>query len=155
MNTVEFDEERMGEAAVEASVPDLVDEIDEADAMLPISVMAELVRGLLSLSPEQLQVVLLRYAGLMYREIAVKQGVTPAAAEVRLTRAMKKWPALQAFFSGKARKQKSRCRSGSKARVAPKAHHGAGGWRRCGGGYMRSTGPSRSDKQMGADGKEG
>jgi len=71
------------------------------EALLPLSVMNELVVRLMSMSPESRDVVCWRFAGKSFRDIAAVQGVTLAGAEARLWRALKKWPELRALFATK------------------------------------------------------
>ena len=139
MYTKEFNENR-AVAAEEAAAP-VVSEPGEEVEVMPVDILADVVKGLLTLSPEQRDVVCLRYAGLRYREIAELQGSTVAAVEIRHKRALKKWPALQAVFSGKARKQETRRRPGAPPRVpvASSTRRRRGGWRRCGTGYVRAA----------------
>jgi len=75
---------------------------------LPISVMKEIVFRLLSMTPENRDVLCWRFAGIPYRDIAVLQGVTVAAVEKRHWKAMKKWPALRAMFATKVAKHGQR-----------------------------------------------
>ena len=142
MFCIEYDEDRLTAAEEGKPVASQVEEQDDAELLLPVSILTEVVNGLLSLSPEQRDVVCMRHAGMRYKEIAEKQGVTTAAAEVRHTRALKKWPALQAFFSGKSRKQTTRRRAGAPPSPPALSATGRrrGGWRRCGNGHVRSTG---------------
>lgn len=72
---------------------------------LPVSVLSEVVFQLLNLPSEMRVVVCMRFSGMPYRDIALLQGVTMSAVEVRHSRAMKRWPALNALFSEKAAKQ--------------------------------------------------
>jgi len=72
---------------------------------LPVSVMRQLVVGLLKLRPELRDVVAWRFGGMPYRDIALAQGVTQACAEKRHRRAMELWPALRALFPRKVAKQ--------------------------------------------------
>ena len=80
----------------------------DEEARLPISVMNEVIFILLSMPPEVRDVLCWRFSGMSYRDIATLQGITIAGAEVRLWRAMKKWPALRALFAEKAAKQARR-----------------------------------------------
>ncbi len=82
-----------------------------ADA-LPVSVMNEVVHGLLSLPPELRDTVCLRFQGVKYREIAALHGVTVSGAEKRHRRALACWPVLRALFAVKAAKQNRRKRHG-------------------------------------------
>ena len=81
---------------------------EEPEERLPISVMREAMVEFLRLPPEIRNVVCWRFAGMSFRDIAALQGITVAGVEVRLWRAMKKWPALTALFGEKAAKQARR-----------------------------------------------
>jgi DNA-directed RNA polymerase specialized sigma24 family protein len=85
--------------------------VSEPDALLPISVMGEAIVQLLDLKPEVRDVVCWRFAGMDYHDIAVLQGVTTAAVELRHSRALHRYPALTALFVNKARKQGRRKKS--------------------------------------------
>lgn len=76
--------------------------------MLPAEVLSDFVNGLLSLPLELRDVVSLRFQGLPYKEIALRQGTTIQCAEMRHKRAMKIWPALEALFPYKTAKRKRR-----------------------------------------------
>jgi hypothetical protein len=76
--------------------------------LVPESVVLSLVSGLLSLPPETLTVLALRWQGWKYREIAKIQGITMAAVELRHARAMKRWPMLGHLFPRKLSKQSRR-----------------------------------------------
>jgi len=81
------------------------EEYAEDDPVLPLSVMGEAVSRLMSLSAKTRDVICWRFAGMRYREIARRLGVTIAAAELRHRRALDQWPALRALFAEKAAKQ--------------------------------------------------
>lgn len=81
---------------------------EEPEEQLPISVMREAMVEFLRLTPEIRDVVCWRFAGVSFKDIAALQGITVAGVEVRLWRAMKKWPALTALFGEKAAKQMRR-----------------------------------------------
>ena len=66
--------------------------------MLPSDVLSQFVQGLLSLPPEQRDVISWRYQGLQYKEIAERQGVTPQCVEKRHRLAMRDWPVLASLF---------------------------------------------------------
>ena len=100
--TLEYDPKR--ETA--AQKPEFI--FEEPEERLPISVMREAMVEFLRMPPEIRDVVCWRFAGMSFRDIAVLQGITVAGAEVRLWRAMKKWPALTALFGEKAAKQSRR-----------------------------------------------
>ena len=81
------------------------EEYEEAEPVLPLAVMGEAVARLMALAPKTRDVVCWRFAGMRYREIARRLGVTMAAAELRHRRALVQWPALRALFAEKAAKQ--------------------------------------------------
>jgi hypothetical protein len=83
---------------------------------LPVSVMREIVVGLLKLRPELRDVVAWRYAGVKYADIALVQGVTRACVEKRHRRAMELWPALRSLFPRKSAKQSMRKPHGREGR---------------------------------------
>jgi hypothetical protein len=85
--------------------------VSEPEVLLPISVLGEAIVQLLDLKPEVRDVVCWRFAGMDYHDIAVLQGVTTAAVELRHSRALHKFPALTALFVNKARKQGRRKKS--------------------------------------------
>lgn len=103
--TLEFDagRESKGQKS-DSSMP-------EAETLVPMSVLNEVVERLLILPPVLRDVVCWRYAGFKYRDIAVLQNVTMAAAEARHRRAMKGWPELKAMFQEKLVKQTKRKKS--------------------------------------------
>ena len=111
---IEYDEGRGGFAvgsarlAVGSEEEDLEcheDHESREEERLPVSVMREIVIGLLKLKPELRDVVAWRYAGMKYDDIAIVQGVTRACVEKRHRRAMEVWPALRALFPRKSGKQ--------------------------------------------------
>jgi len=112
VGTLPFDEERpaaggreQSEACGTVAWSCTVAEGEEADPLLPLSVLAEFVRGLMQMTPATRDTVCLRYQGLKYREIAARQGGTVSAAETRHWRAMTRWPELKALFALKAAKR--------------------------------------------------
>ena len=100
--TLEYDPNR--ETA--AQKPEFI--FEEPEERLPISVMREAMIEFLRLPPEVRDVVCWRFAGVSFKDIAALQGITVAGVEVRLWRAMKKWPSLTALFGEKAAKQSRR-----------------------------------------------
>jgi len=108
---VEFDETRASEtSAFPGPTADMSSRCPAGDERepedrLPVSVMREIVIGLLKLKPELRDVVAWRFAGIRYSDIALAQGVTEACAEKRHRRAMELWPALRALFPRKVAKQ--------------------------------------------------
>lgn len=74
------------------------EELEVAEAKLPVVVMEELVARLLTLPLDVRDVVCLRFSGLEYKEIARRQGITAAGAEARHERAMLLFPELRELF---------------------------------------------------------
>jgi len=99
---IEFDEAR-GDGDFEQGGSEASEE--EREEKLPVSVMQEIVMGLLKLPAELRDVVAWRYSGSKYDDIALLQGVTRACVEKRHRRAMELWPALEALFPRKIAKQ--------------------------------------------------
>lgn len=87
------------------------EEVETVDGKLPVDVMAELVSRLLALPQEVRDVVCWRFVGMSYPEIARRQRITTAGAEVRHRRAMRLFPELRQLFARKIAKQKMRRRS--------------------------------------------
>lgn len=124
--TVAFDEWHWGGASgaadpgervdeLEAEVGDQMSEVggrraeDGAD-LLPVSVLADAVRLLMSLPKDALEVVRLRYGGMPYAKIAELMGKSVDAVEKRHLREIEKHPALGELFPRKVRKQRARLR---------------------------------------------
>ncbi len=105
--TLEFDEERAAAVPTVGEVP-FPEEFEMEEAVLPVSVMSEAIANLMALSSTTRDVVCWRFAGMRYREIARRLGVTVAGAELRHRRALNKWTALRALFTEKSEKQRRR-----------------------------------------------
>ena len=106
-HTMEFDEARDtpatgGQRAEDGGQPD--------DPALPLSVLAEAVRGLLDLPPRTFRILQRRYHGDGYAVIARELEVTPQAVEMQLKRAMEVHPHLKHLLPEKAKKQEARKR---------------------------------------------
>jgi len=99
---LEFDEERGSVGSEQSAAGSTHEDLEDR---LPVSVMQEIVVGLLKLRPELRDVVAWRYAGMKYADIALVQGVTQACVEKRHRRAMERWPALRSLFPRKVAKQ--------------------------------------------------
>ena len=82
--------------------------------MLPVSVMADAVRLLLSLPKDALEVIRLRYGGMPYAEIGRLIGLGQDAAEKRFHRALDKHPVLESLFPRKVRRQRQGRRCGKR-----------------------------------------
>ena len=101
---IEFNDDLRGSAAVAPALgaepfgEDLQfsEESDvEDEKLVPVSVLWELVVTLLTLPPRTRDLVCWRYAGYKYRDIALVQHVTKAAAELRHRKALKRFPLLR------------------------------------------------------------
>ncbi len=77
---------------------------------LPLSVLAEAVRGFLDLPPRTFRILQRRYHGDSYRMIGEELLVTPQAAELQLRRALEAHPHLKNLLPEKARRQAARKR---------------------------------------------
>ena len=80
------------------------------DPELPLSVLAEAVRGFLDLPPRTFRILQRRYHGDSYRMIGEELQVTPQAAELQLRRALEAHPHLKNLLPEKARRQAARKR---------------------------------------------
>ena len=78
--------------------------------MLPVSVLADAVRLLMSLPKDALEVIRLRYGGMPYAKIAELMGKSVDAVEKRHLREIERHPALGELFPRKVRKQRARQR---------------------------------------------
>jgi hypothetical protein len=74
----------------------------------PVTVLADALAGLLALPAHTQRLVKGRLRGMRYKEIAAAEGISTAAVEMRLKRAMKTWPALEGLFCVKSAKQARR-----------------------------------------------
>jgi hypothetical protein len=116
-HTMAFDEERAapvevgghGSAALTAGMPEIGDPDDGPDA-LPLSVLAEALRGFLELPPRTFRIVQRRYKGDSYALIAEELKVTPQAVEIQLRRALEAHPHLKQLLPEKAKRQAARQR---------------------------------------------
>ena len=78
------------------------------DPALPISVLAEAVRGFLELPPKTFRLLQRRFLGDSYRLIAEEQNISPQAVEIQLRRALEAHPHLKSLLPGKAKRQEAR-----------------------------------------------
>ena len=78
---------------------------DDAEDLLPVSVLADALRLLLSLPKDALEIIQYRHAGLPYMLIAEMLGVTEAAVCLRHARLMRRYEVLRELFPDKAKKQ--------------------------------------------------
>ncbi len=110
--SIEYDDNRVSEElyARRDGRYERREESGEPEDCYPISVLAGFVKGLLALPAPVRESVALRFAGLKYREIAERLGVTTACAEDRVSRALRLWPQLQELFPVKVAKYKKRHR---------------------------------------------
>jgi hypothetical protein len=88
---------------------------DSGEDMMPVDVLAQILKGLLMLPAVERDTVALRYIGMKFREISEAQGVTVSCCEKRVRTAMKRWPALRELFAEKAAKQGRRKPHGHKS----------------------------------------
>ena len=98
-----------------ADEAEAAEELDCGD-VLPLSVMADAVRLLLSLPKDALEVVRLRYGGMPYAKIARLMGKSVDAVEKRHLREIEKHPALGALFPVKVGKRRARRRHGKRGK---------------------------------------
>ena len=84
--------------------------VDEVPDTMPISVLADAVRLLMSLPRDALEVVRLRYGGMPYAEIAEMLGKNVDAVEKQHERMIVKNPALGALLPVKVSKKRLRQR---------------------------------------------
>ena len=112
-HTKEYDDEKVYAAGPVCKVWDTCHGEEEADPLMPMSVLTSAVSLLLRLTPKTFAVIGMRLDGMPYKEIARRQHSTMAATEALLRRAMSKHPDLKSLLVLKAEKQKWRRRSGS------------------------------------------
>ena len=112
-HTKEYDDERVLAAGPVCEVGDTCHGEEEAEPVMPVSVLTAVVALLLRLTPKTFAVIGMRLDGMPYKEIARRQHSTVAATEALLRRAMSKHPDLKSLLVLKAEKQKWRRRSGS------------------------------------------
>ena len=108
-HTIDFDEARDkpvtgGQRAAAGS------QQDDGPTVLPLSVLAEAVRGFLDLPPRTFRILQRRYHGDSYPMIAREFEVTPQAVEIQLKRAMEAHPYLKQMLPEKAKRQEARKR---------------------------------------------
>ena len=77
---------------------------------LPLSVLAEAIRGFLELPLRTFRIVQRRYKGDSYALIAQELEVTPQAVEIQLKRALESHPQLKSLLPEKARRHEARKR---------------------------------------------
>jgi hypothetical protein len=99
----------LGEKGADKMVP-FTEELETVEGKLPVGLMAELVNRLLALPEGVRDVVCWRFTGVPYPEIARRQGLTTAGAEMRHKRALRMFPELRHLFARKMAKQKTRRR---------------------------------------------
>ena len=114
--TRDFEERRGQGPAVPAPGSGPMAAGGESDDVMPVSVLADAVRLLMSLPRDALEVLRLRYGGLPYREIAEILGRNIDAVEKRHLRVIAKHPALGELFPKKVRKQRARQRRGKRGK---------------------------------------
>lgn len=128
--TREFIEERGGPVGRPGDGVTPRDDLSEEEASMPMSVLADSLRLFLSLPRDALDVIVMRYQGLPYKEIGRQLGVTASAAEVRHKRVMNQLPVLKTLYPEKVvrqRRRRSMARRGKPgAGASAKAEGGAG-----------------------------
>ena len=100
---------------------------EEADGpvMLPLSVLAEALRGFLDLPQRTFRIVQRRMKGDAYALIAQELEVTPQAIEVQLARALAANPYLKHLLPEKAKRHEARLRKRRSASRRGKSGSGA------------------------------
>ena len=78
--------------------------------MLPLSVLAEALRGILELPPRTVRIVQRRMKGDAYALIAKELAISPSGVEIQLRRALAAHPHLKHLLPEKARRQAARKR---------------------------------------------
>ena len=122
LGTREFDENQADIKLENNAAPPLSEESKPFnERLIPVPVVLSLVSGLLSLPPETLTVLALRWQGWKYREIAKMQGISTAGVELCHKRAMKRWPMLGHLFPRKLSKQGRRRNRRKTSSLASKA----------------------------------
>ena len=94
------------------------------DPELPVSVLAEALRGFMDLPPRTFRILQRRYHGDSFRLIGEELQVTPQAAEIQLRRALEAHPHLKHLLPEKARRQEARKRK--RLSMARRGKPGAG-----------------------------
>jgi hypothetical protein len=110
--TLPYDDARGAEAAVCRCAAHGGSDPEAGIELMPVKVLADAVRLLLSLPKDALEVIRLRYGGMPYAEIAELMGKGVDAVEKRHLRVLEKNPALGALFPRKVRKRRARQRRG-------------------------------------------
>jgi len=90
------------------------DEDDGLVSEMPVSVLADAVRLLMSLPRDALEVLRLRYGGLPYAQIAALLGKSVDAVEKRHERVLMKHPVLGELFPAKVGKRRARQHRGDR-----------------------------------------
>lgn len=104
-HTMAFDEERADREVDGGQRTE-----DDGPDALPLSVLAEALRGFLDLPPRTFRILQRRYKGDAYALIAEELEVTPQAVEIQLRRALEAHPHLKHLLPEKARRQAARQR---------------------------------------------
>ncbi len=108
--TLPYDDARGAEAAKCRCAAHGGSDPEAGVELMPVKVLADAVRLLLSLPKDALEVIRLRYGGMPYVEIAELMGKGVDAVEKRHLRVLEKNPALGALFPRKVRKRRARQR---------------------------------------------
>ena len=104
-HTLEYDDERHSPETEEPA-----DSEDMGNTLMPVSVLGDALREILTLPPDTLRVLQARYLGRPYAEIGRETGITAQAAEVKVRRLLDKNAYLRHLLPAKARKQEARKR---------------------------------------------
>ncbi len=108
-HTVDFDEAR-DTPKTGGQRTEVGEQPDDGPDALPLSVLAEALRGFLDLPPRTFRILQRRYKGDAYALIAEELEVTPQAVEIHLKRALEAHPHLKHLLPEKARRQAARKR---------------------------------------------
>lgn len=108
-HTMDFDEAR-DTPMTGGQRTEVGEQPDDGPDALPLSVLAEALRGFLDLPPRTFRILQRRYHGDTYPMIAREFAVTPQAVEVQLKRALEAHPHLKQLLPEKARRQAARKR---------------------------------------------
>lgn len=106
--TREYIEERGGPVGRPGDGVTPRDVLSEGETSMPLRVLADSLRLFLSLPRDALDVIVMRYQGLPYKEIGRQLGVTASAAEVRHRRVMDRLPVLKSLYPQKVKRQRRR-----------------------------------------------
>lgn len=104
-HTMEYDDERH---SPETENP--ADSEDMGGTLMPVSVLGDALREILTLPPDTLRVLQARYLGRPYAEIGRETGTTAQAAEIKIRRLLDQHEYLRHLLPAKAKRQEARKR---------------------------------------------